>query len=129
MSARVRAQHRRSKTGRPDREAHRLAGTTRVWSIQDQCVPGACGDARARSGLVYSTNGGRPSGHRSHDGESGGLSTFRADWQSPVVVDNALIEGDCSGVLHAYDVSGHVERPLSLELQLPKGLHRVDARV
>jgi hypothetical protein len=26
-------------------------------------------------------------------------------WQSPVVVDDVLIQGDCSGVLHAYDVS------------------------
>jgi outer membrane protein assembly factor BamB len=26
-------------------------------------------------------------------------------WQSPVVVDDVLIQGDCSGVLHGYDVS------------------------
>jgi outer membrane protein assembly factor BamB len=26
-------------------------------------------------------------------------------WQSPVVVDDTLILGDCNGVLHAYDVS------------------------
>jgi outer membrane protein assembly factor BamB len=26
-------------------------------------------------------------------------------WQSPVVVDDVLLMGDCEGVLHAYDVS------------------------
>jgi outer membrane protein assembly factor BamB len=26
-------------------------------------------------------------------------------WQSPVVVDGVLLQGDCDGVLHAYDVS------------------------
>jgi outer membrane protein assembly factor BamB len=26
-------------------------------------------------------------------------------WQSPVVVDDVLLQGDCDGVLHAYDVS------------------------
>jgi outer membrane protein assembly factor BamB len=26
-------------------------------------------------------------------------------WQSPVVVDDVLIQGDCNGVLHGYDVS------------------------
>lgn len=26
-------------------------------------------------------------------------------WQSPVVVDDVLVQGDCAGVLHAYDVS------------------------
>jgi outer membrane protein assembly factor BamB len=26
-------------------------------------------------------------------------------WQSPVIVDDVLLQGDCNGVLHAYDVS------------------------
>src|SRR6266540_2355486 len=35
-------------------------------------------------------------------------------WSSPVVVDNVLIEGDCSGILHAYDVSRAGRRPPEL---------------
>jgi outer membrane protein assembly factor BamB len=35
-------------------------------------------------------------------------------WASPVVVDNVLIEGDCTGVLHAYDVSKEGVRPPEL---------------
>lgn len=40
-------------------------------------------------------------------------------WSSPVVVDRVLLQGDCSGALHAYDVShpGQVPREL-WELQL-----------
>ena len=43
-------------------------------------------------------------------------------WASPVVVDNVLIEGDCSGVLHAYDVSKEGVRPPELwHLSLGQG--------
>ena len=35
-------------------------------------------------------------------------------WASPVVVDNVLIEGDCTGFLHAYDVSKEGVRPPEL---------------
>jgi hypothetical protein len=35
-------------------------------------------------------------------------------WASPVVVDNVLILGDCTGVLHAYDVSKEGRRPPEL---------------
>ncbi len=40
-------------------------------------------------------------------------------WQSPVVVDDVLIQGDCEGGLHAFDVSDTtVEPPRMWELQL-----------
>jgi outer membrane protein assembly factor BamB len=32
-------------------------------------------------------------------------------WSSPVVVDDVLVQGDCAGVLHAFDL-GSTERPL-----------------
>ena len=32
-------------------------------------------------------------------------------WQSPVVIDDVLLQGDCDGVLHAYDVSKPREEP------------------
>jgi outer membrane protein assembly factor BamB len=35
-------------------------------------------------------------------------------WSSPVVVDDVLLQGDCGGVLHAYDVSDQSERPPEL---------------
>ncbi|MCC6222551.1 MAG: PQQ-binding-like beta-propeller repeat protein [Thermoleophilia bacterium] len=35
-------------------------------------------------------------------------------WSSPVVVDGVLLQGDCAGVLHAYDVSRQRVRPPEL---------------
>ena len=35
-------------------------------------------------------------------------------WSSPVVVDDVYIQGDCNGVLHAYDVSDTSRRPRQL---------------
>jgi hypothetical protein len=35
-------------------------------------------------------------------------------WSSPVVIDDVLLEGDCNGVLHAYDVSNQGRRPPEL---------------
>jgi outer membrane protein assembly factor BamB len=40
-------------------------------------------------------------------------------WQSPVIVDDVWIQGDCSGILHAYDVSDTtVDPPQLWELEL-----------
>ncbi len=50
-------------------------------------------------------------------------------WASPVVVDNVLIEGDCSGWLHAWDVSQEgQDAARALAAQGRRRLHRVDAR-
>ncbi len=35
-------------------------------------------------------------------------------WSSPVVVDDVLLQGDCRGVLHAYDVAKQGRRPREL---------------
>jgi outer membrane protein assembly factor BamB len=35
-------------------------------------------------------------------------------WSSPVVVDDVLIQGDCAGTLHAYDVSRPFREPPEL---------------
>ena len=35
-------------------------------------------------------------------------------WSSPVVVDDVLLQGDCQGDLHAYDVSDEIRRPPEL---------------
>ncbi|MBT8240954.1 MAG: PQQ-binding-like beta-propeller repeat protein [Acidimicrobiia bacterium] len=39
-------------------------------------------------------------------------------WQSPVVVDDMLIQGDCSGVLHGYDVADTTAQPVELWSQV-----------
>ena len=40
-------------------------------------------------------------------------------WQSPVLVDDVLIEGECSGVLHAYDIRDTtIDPPQLWSLQL-----------
>ena len=35
-------------------------------------------------------------------------------WQSAVIVDDTLVQGDCEGVLHAYDVSDTTVQPPEL---------------
>ncbi len=93
-----------------------------VWKVNDpasgapsaasgSCEESACYGIWATpaiyGGMVYvGTNHGRILGV---DQESGDIVWEKKlpgpTWQSPVVVDDVLIQGDCSGVLHAYDVS------------------------
>lgn len=97
-----------------------------VWSIQDHdALPaGVWATPALDRDMVYvATNGGRLLGI---DRITGAIRWTKhlpgPTWQSPVVVDNVLIEGDCSGVLHAYDVSDTSKDPPELwKLQLPKG--------
>jgi PQQ-like domain len=64
---------------------------------------------------------------RVHAGQPGGSLARRAGaerrwridlpgptWSSPVVVDEVLLQGDCDGVLHAYDVSDQSRKPPEL---------------
>ena len=48
-------------------------------------------------------------------------------WGSPVVVGGVLIEGDCRGTLHAFDVSPPRHDSLASSGRSGSGLHRVDA--
>lgn len=97
-----------------------------VWSIQDRdAVPGGAWATPAldRDMVYVATNGGRLLGI---DRMTGAIRWTKhlpgPTWQSPVVVDNVLIEGDCSAVLHAYDVTDTTKEPPELwKLQLPKG--------
>ncbi len=80
-----------------------------VWSIKDQGASkaGVWGTTALWKDVVYTdTNGGRLLGI---DRATGAIRWEKKlpgpTWQSPVVVDDVLIVGDCSGVLHAYDVS------------------------
>jgi hypothetical protein len=97
-----------------------------VWSIQDRdTVPaGIWSTAALDRDMVYvTTNGGRMMGIDRMTGEIRWTKHLPGPvWSSPVVVDNVLIEGDCSGVLHAYDVTTTgVDPPELWKLQLPGG--------
>ena len=65
--------------------------------------------------VIAPTNGGEVVGLDQRTGAE--LWSFRLPgptWQSSVVVDDVLIQGDCSGVLHGYDVSDPRVRPPEL---------------
>jgi hypothetical protein len=96
-----------------------------VWSLKDQIAgsgkSGVWATPAIYNGVVYfATNGGRVLGVDEMTGavlweKSLGSQT----WQSPVVVDNTLIEGDCEGNLNAYDVSNpKVDPPLKWTVKL-----------
>jgi len=79
-----------------------------VWSIADQGadVAGVWGTAALyRDLVIVPTNGGSVKGIDRRTGQvRWELQLPGPTWQSPVVVDDVLIYGDCNGVLHAYDV-------------------------
>jgi outer membrane protein assembly factor BamB len=80
-----------------------------VWSIADQGADkaGVWGTpALHRDIVIVPTHGGRILGIDRASGELRWEKRLPGPtWQSPVVVDDVLIQGDCNGVLHAYDVS------------------------
>jgi len=80
-----------------------------VWSIKDQGagVQGVWGTPAIHNGVVYAdTNSGRVLGIDQQSGEILWEKRFGSQtWQSPVVVDDRLILGDCNGNLRAFDVS------------------------
>ena len=87
-----------------------------VWSINDQGSGkfGVWGTPALYQDMLYvPTNGGRLLGI---DRATGAIRWEKRlpgpTWQSPVPIDGVLIEGDCSGVLHAYDIHDtHVDPP------------------
>ncbi len=94
-----------------------------VWSIHDHDVrPAGLWSTPALYGdVIYAaTNGGRFMGVDRHTGAVLWTKQLPGPtWQSPVVVDHVLIEGDCTGVLHAYDVSNpRIDPPEIWQLEL-----------
>ncbi|MEJ5254887.1 MAG: PQQ-binding-like beta-propeller repeat protein [Acidimicrobiales bacterium] len=79
-----------------------------VWSVKDQKPgkSGVWGTPAVWKDMVYAaTNGGELLGIDRMTGEVVWRKALGSQtWQSPVVVDDVLIEGDCEGNLHAYDV-------------------------
>ena len=89
-----------------------------VWSVPDRdgdlagiwATPALYGDL-----VVTATNGGRLMGIDRRTGVVRWTKRLPGPtWQSPVVVDGVLIEGDCSGVLHGYDLSNTAIDPPEL---------------
>ena len=89
-----------------------------VWSVADQGadVAGVWGTpALYRDLVIVPTNGGAVKGIDRRTGQvRWELDLPGPTWQSPVVVDGVLVQGDCNGVLHAYDVSDTTVQPPQL---------------
>jgi hypothetical protein len=65
--------------------------------------------------VIAPTDGGRVMGVDRASGEvRWELELPPPTWQSPVVIDDVLIQGDCNGVLHGYDVSDTTVAPPEL---------------
>lgn len=79
-----------------------------VWSIADQGagIAGIWATPALHRDMVYvATNGGQLLGIARADGTIRWRKKLTGPtWQSPVVVDDVLVQGDCSGVLRGYDV-------------------------
>ena len=89
-----------------------------VWAIDDQGADTAgvwATPALYRDIVIVATNGGAIKGIDRRTGAvRWELSLPGPTWQSPVIVDDVLIQGDCNGVLHAYDVSDTTVSPPEL---------------
>jgi hypothetical protein len=101
----------------------RRAGNPVVWATPSLDTGGGVWATPAlhQDIVIVATNGGEVMGI---DRASGALrwqkSLSGPTWQSPVVVDDVLIQGDCEGVLHAYDVSNTAVDPPEI-WQVPLG--------
>jgi hypothetical protein len=86
----------------------RRADDPLVWSVADQgpSVAGVWGTPALHRDMLYvPTNGGQLLGISRADGTVRWRKKLAGPtWQSPVVVDDVLVQGDCSGVLRGYDV-------------------------
>ncbi len=94
-----------------------------VWSIPDMGAnpAGVWATPALHRGMLYvPTNGGRLLGVDRQTGQIVWEKSLPGPtWQSPVVVDDVLIQGDCNGFLHAYDVSNpRVDPPELWTLEL-----------
>jgi hypothetical protein len=89
-----------------------------VWSIADdtQLNGGIWATAALhRDIVIVATNGGRVLGIDQITGDTRWTLNLPGPlWQSPVVVDNVLIQGDCTGRLRAFDVSDTTVEPPQL---------------
>lgn len=103
------------------------AGDPLVWSVADRGGNGDAGiwatPALAGDMLYVPTHTGRLLGVNRMSGEVVWEKPFPYhSWSSPVVVDDTLIVGDVTGVLHAYDLTNpQAEPPEIWSFKLPGG--------
>ncbi|MFM7063707.1 MAG: PQQ-binding-like beta-propeller repeat protein [Actinomycetes bacterium] len=86
-----------------------------VWKYDDRgtnpagiwATPAVVGDA-----VIAATNGGKVFAvDRATGAELWSLKLAGPTWQSPVWVDGVLVQGDCNGVLHGYDLPDPTTAP------------------
>ncbi len=89
-----------------------------VWSVPDQSgsPAGIWGTpALHRDVVIFDTNGGDVLALDRDSGEERWRFTLPGPtWQSPVVVDDVLLMGDCRGTMHAYDAADTDVKPEQL---------------
>ncbi len=89
-----------------------------VWSVKDQGrVGGGVWGTPAlyQDIVIYDTDGGRVLGIDRQNGNVRWHFELPGPlWQSPVVVSDTLLIGDCQGSMHAYDVSDTKSKPAEL---------------
>jgi outer membrane protein assembly factor BamB len=89
-----------------------------VWSLPfHDTLPGGLWATPALYGdlVIAATNDGQLVGVERSTGRARWRKQLPGPtWQSPVVVDDVLLEGDCAGVLHAYDLSDPTVDPPEL---------------
>ena len=89
-----------------------------VWSVKDQGrVGGGIWGTPAlyKDIVIYDTDGGRVLGIGRKDGDVRWQMELPGPlWQSPVVVDDVLLIGDCQGSMHAFDVADTQAKPTAL---------------
>ncbi len=89
-----------------------------VWSVDDQGrVGGGVWGTPAlyKDIVIYDTDGGRVLGIDRKTGDVRWQKELPGPlWQSPVVVDDVLLLGDCQGAMHAFDVSDTQRAPKQL---------------
>jgi outer membrane protein assembly factor BamB len=89
-----------------------------VWKVADRGTrpAGVWGTpALYKDIVIFDTNGGDVLGlDRATGAERWRFHLPPTTWQSPVVVDDVLLIGDCQGFMHAYDVADTSAQPKSL---------------
>jgi outer membrane protein assembly factor BamB len=89
-----------------------------VWSVKDQkgSPAGVWGTpALHRDVVIFDTNGGDVLAlDRDTGDQRWRFSLPGPTWQSPVVMDDVLLMGDCQGTMHAYDVADTTVEPQQL---------------